>query len=201
MFIRCRRTNLQEYFYLVEAVRDKEGRPRQNSFYLGKTLNLSAQEWEAVIHKAEEVALYRGDIQRAVRAYCRKHGVPLKTADAVRAAGKLIDDKQEEEEAVQLRWFNERAEKWKREHPETEREARAWGESLKSAFGGSDTVAAAARTLGVTTTATKDEVQAAFRKAANIHHPDRGGDSLKFMAVVEARDALLKGLSLQNQRV
>lgn len=186
MFIRCRRTKQQEYFYLVEAVRHKEG-PRQNCVYIGKTLNLTAEQWAAVLLKAGGL-MAGADVDKVVRAYCRTHGLPLKTADAVCAAQKL--NSQREEERLEEWWkrVKESHEKWHREHPR------------KASPFCSDTVAAAALTLGVTTSATREEVQAAFRKAATQHHPDRGGDAVKFMAVVAARDELLKSLSLQEAK-
>jgi curved DNA-binding protein len=40
--------------------------------------------------------------------------------------------------------------------------------------------------LGVSKSATKDEIKKAFRKAAQKHHPDKGGDEKKFKEVGEA---------------
>ena len=40
--------------------------------------------------------------------------------------------------------------------------------------------------LGVTKTATSDEIKRAFRKLASQHHPDKGGDTQKFQAIQEA---------------
>ena len=45
--------------------------------------------------------------------------------------------------------------------------------------------------LGVQPTATAEEVQAAFRNLAREHHPDLGGDPLKFQQLTTARDAML----------
>ena len=41
-------------------------------------------------------------------------------------------------------------------------------------------------TLGVTKTATADEIKRAFRKLASQHHPDKGGDTQKFQAIQAA---------------
>lgn len=41
-------------------------------------------------------------------------------------------------------------------------------------------------TLGVTKTATQDEIKRAFRKLASQHHPDKGGDTAKFQAIQAA---------------
>ncbi len=40
--------------------------------------------------------------------------------------------------------------------------------------------------LGVSKTATADEIKLAFRRLAGTHHPDRGGDTQKFQAIQEA---------------
>ena len=40
--------------------------------------------------------------------------------------------------------------------------------------------------LGVTKTATPDEIKKAYRKLASQHHPDKGGDTAKFQQVEEA---------------
>jgi molecular chaperone DnaJ len=41
-------------------------------------------------------------------------------------------------------------------------------------------------TLGVSKTATFDEIKRAFRKLASQHHPDKGGDTQKFQAIQQA---------------
>lgn len=45
-------------------------------------------------------------------------------------------------------------------------------------------------TLGVTKTASQDEIKKAFRKLAMQHHPDRGGNESKFKEINEANDIL-----------
>jgi len=40
--------------------------------------------------------------------------------------------------------------------------------------------------LGIERNATKEEIKKAFRKAAQIHHPDKGGDEKKFKEIGEA---------------
>lgn len=44
--------------------------------------------------------------------------------------------------------------------------------------------------LGVTKTATPEEIKRAYRKLAAQHHPDRGGDTAKFQEVQAAYDTL-----------
>lgn len=45
-------------------------------------------------------------------------------------------------------------------------------------------------TLGVSKTATPDEIKRAFRKLASQHHPDKGGDTAKFQQIQAAYDTL-----------
>lgn len=44
--------------------------------------------------------------------------------------------------------------------------------------------------LGVEKTASADEIKKAYRKLANTHHPDKGGDENKFKEISEAYDVL-----------
>ena len=44
--------------------------------------------------------------------------------------------------------------------------------------------------LGVTKTASADEIKTAFRKKAHQHHPDKGGDAEKFKELNEAYQVL-----------
>jgi len=46
------------------------------------------------------------------------------------------------------------------------------------------------RILGVNPKTTPEELKAAYRKLAAIHHPDRGGDKDKFAEIQEAYDLL-----------
>jgi DnaJ-class molecular chaperone len=45
-------------------------------------------------------------------------------------------------------------------------------------------------TLGVSESASPDEVKTAYRKLANQHHPDKGGDTNKFQQIQAAYDAI-----------
>lgn len=45
-------------------------------------------------------------------------------------------------------------------------------------------------TLGVSKTATQDEIKKAYRKLASVNHPDKGGDTKKFQELQSAYDTL-----------
>ena len=45
-------------------------------------------------------------------------------------------------------------------------------------------------TLGVAETASQEEIKKAYRKLANQHHPDKGGDTNKFQQIQAAYDAI-----------
>lgn len=45
-------------------------------------------------------------------------------------------------------------------------------------------------TLGLNNTATKEEVKAAYKKLAKVHHPDKGGEEAKFKEISEAYEVL-----------
>lgn len=45
-------------------------------------------------------------------------------------------------------------------------------------------------TLGVSKTATPEEIKQAYRKLASVHHPDKGGDTAQFQKIQEAYDTL-----------
>lgn len=48
--------------------------------------------------------------------------------------------------------------------------------------------------LGLSSHATRAEVEAAYKKLAALHHPDRGGDSQQMARINTARDAMLTTL-------
>ena len=47
-------------------------------------------------------------------------------------------------------------------------------------------------TLGVAETASPDEIKQAYRKLANQHHPDKGGDTATFQKIQEAYENIKK---------
>ena len=54
--------------------------------------------------------------------------------------------------------------------------------------------------LGVSKTASEDEIKQAYRKLAKQHHPDRGGDENKFKAINEAYDYIKNPPQEQQQQ-
>lgn len=55
------------------------------------------------------------------------------------------------------------------------------------------------RILGLTSTATADEVKTAYRKLASVNHPDKGGDTAKFQEIQEAYDYINSGKSDEHK--
>ena len=49
--------------------------------------------------------------------------------------------------------------------------------------------------LGITSPYTREAVQRAFRERAKRHHPDTGGDAVKFRELVEAKEHALEELA------
>jgi curved DNA-binding protein len=45
-------------------------------------------------------------------------------------------------------------------------------------------------TLGIERSASADEIKKAYRRAASVHHPDKGGDTQQFQAVQQAYETL-----------
>ena len=60
-------------------------------------------------------------------------------------------------------------------------------------------LARARRLLRVSTTASHDDIRAAYRRLAAEMHPDRGGSDARLAALTEARDLLLAQLP-ENRR-
>ena len=50
------------------------------------------------------------------------------------------------------------------------------------------------QTLGVPRNAPEDQIKAAWRRLAVEHHPDKGGDPVRFQLIVTAYEALLNRL-------
>lgn len=72
------------------------------------------------------------------------------------------------------------------------------GEMVEQAFTGFIALPAPEQpwqVLGLSSHATRDEVEDAYRKLAMKHHPDRGGDPQEMARINAARDALLQSLA------
>ena len=174
MFIRRKQDWRQSYFYVVKAYRTENGAPRQYSVYLGRTLSLSAEEWADVLRKN---CLKTEAVRDAIRNYCRKVGLPLKLGEAVRVGARL-----NKERGVVPGLTDAEFEDFERMLASMDA-ACHYSSPSRSAV-----------VLGISPDATKDEVQAAFRKLAHIHHEDHGGNNEKFLELVAARNAMLEHL-------
>jgi hypothetical protein len=59
----------------------------------------------------------------------------------------------------------------------------------------------ARRLLGVGPEATAHDVDGAFRRLAQLHHPDHGGDTGRFVELVAAREALQRPPAARGQLI
>ena len=53
--------------------------------------------------------------------------------------------------------------------------------------------------LGVDGRSTPDEIRSAFRKAALLHHPDKGGDRARFDEIVDAYAGIVCGARIAGE--
>jgi hypothetical protein len=53
--------------------------------------------------------------------------------------------------------------------------------------------------LGLTNNASEDQVLKAYRKLSLIHHPDRGGDAIKFTNLTNAKEVCIKYLKNKSK--
>jgi hypothetical protein len=208
MFIRSKCDWKQTYFCLVEAYRDKNGKPRQCAVHLGKTVNLSAQEWAEVLCKVERNGIDRttAKVFSAVRKYFKKQGQPLKIADAVRDGARLNRIAAKEQytrmrtPVAHLRGYATVALLDAAEAEQKAREKAAyekWEEALVDSYFGHKK---AARLLGVTFPLTVEDVKAAYRTKAQSTHPDHGGDAEQFRKLTAARDMLFEYLGTTERQ-
>jgi len=212
MFVRVKRPYKQEYFCLVEAYRDNKERPRQRVFHLGKTINLSAQEWAAVLLKVQDYTIYSvtDKVCSAVRNFAKKHGLPLKVSYAVRAGARL-NRQAEQEEYLRKREVVARQRGYATvalldaaEAAQRAREKAAfdawWKARADAACGRGKRNEAAAQLLGVPYPLTVDAIKRAYRTKAQSTHPDHGGDAEQFRRSTEARNILLEHLGTTASR-
>jgi hypothetical protein len=214
LFIRTKRDWKQTYFCLVKAYRDDAERPRQRTYHLGKTLNLSAEQWAVILLKVQEHTGYHvaDKVCAAVRNYAKKHGLPLKLSHAVRAGARLNHQavneeyRRKRERVAKERGYAtvallEAAEAAQREREKAAFDAR-WKAFTDAARGRGKRNEDAAQLLGVTYphSLTVDAIKKAYRTKAMATHPDHGGDAAQFRALVEARDALLQHLGTTGSR-
>jgi hypothetical protein len=221
LFIRSKCDWNQVYFCLVESYRNNKGRPRQYVYHLGKTLNLSAEQWAEVLHKVEGGATERATAKvfSAVRNYAMKHGLPLEIADAVRDGARLnrqgIKERHERmrERVAHQRGYATVALLDAAEAAEKARDKAASDAYWKSFVDGfrrniADPAGerkrrntAAAQLLGVPFPCTLEDVNKAYRTKAQTTHPDHGGDAAQFREITAARDTLRKHLGTTKSAV
>lgn len=99
-------------------------------------------------------------------------------------------EKREEREKLNREWrkdFDRRSAEYFRDFWEEE-----FVRMLGAMFGGARTKPTSSfAALGLTDTATKDDVRKRYRELAFQHHPDRGGSPGEFRKITEARDRCL----------
>jgi hypothetical protein len=206
LFIRSKCDWKQTYFCLVESYRNEKGRPRQYVFHLGKTLNLSAQEWAEVLSKVERNATDHATAKvfSAVRNYAKKHGLTLNIADVVRDGARLnrqgIKDRHERmrEKVAKQRGYATVALLDEAEAAQKAAEAAYWKEFAERFIRCLQPARmdrkSAAKFLGVSNPLTLDAIKRAYRTKAQSTHPDHGGDAAEFRRATEARNILLQHL-------
>jgi hypothetical protein len=166
MLVKRKEYSGHTYFFLCIAEcggnNGNSGKVMEYSVCLGETLNLSSARWSEILRAAREFrSVPLEDILKVVENYVAKHGFPSETVVGLR-------------EAVH---------------------GAAWQKSGRRISNGrrtaTDEYATALRLLGVPLGSSENEIESAFRKSTRLHHPDVGGDSAKFRAILAARNLLL----------
>jgi hypothetical protein len=206
LFIRSKCDWKQTYFCLVESYRNNKGRPRQYVFHLGKTLNLSAQEWAEVLCRVEGNATHHATakVLSAVRNYAKKHGLPLNIVDAVRDGARLKRQgikachERMREKVAKQRGYATVALLDEAEAAEAAAQAAEWKEAaerfIRSLQPARMDRKSAAKFLGVSGPLTANAIKRAYRTKAQSTHPDHGGDAAQFRRATEARNILREHL-------
>jgi hypothetical protein len=166
MFIKAKERAGCTYFFLCIAECGGNGGNRgkviEYSVCLGETLDLSSTRWLKILRGSKEFRFVPlADVLIVVEEYVKKHGFHSETADRLRDAVRGTDHKS------------------------------ARSSSFSGRRSQTDEYAAALDLLGLPPGSSDDDVESAFRKSARRHHPDAGGDPVKFRAIVAARKLLL----------
>jgi hypothetical protein len=166
MFIKTKERSGRTYFFLCIAERGgnnaDSAKVMEHSVSLGETLKLSAARWAEILRGS---SVFRGvpleDILKVVESYVTKRGLSPETVAGLR-------------EAV---------------HGTFRQKPGSRASHLKESE--TDEFAAALKLLGIPPGSSDRVIESAFRKSARRHHPDVGGDPVKFRALLAARDLLL----------
>ena len=166
MFVKRKEHSGRTYFFLCIAecggTNGNSGKVMEYSVRLGETLNLSSNRWLEILHSSP---VFRPvpveDVLKAVEKYLAKHGFPSETVAGLREASR-----------------GERGQKAGRRISKEQRTAMNEYEI-------------ALQLLGLPLGSSENDIESAFRKSVRLHHPDFGGDSTKFRAIVAARNLLL----------
>jgi DnaJ domain len=167
MFVKRKQRPGHGYFFLCIAERGgtngNNGKVMEYSVSLGETLNLSSTRWLEVL-KASKVfrSIPLEDVLKVVEKYVAKHGLASETVVGLREAAN----------GAHRQKAGRRVSK----------EQRTAVDEYENAF----------QLLGLPQGSSENDIESAFRKSVRLHHPDVGGDSTKFRALVAARNLLLR---------
>ena len=166
MFVKRKEHSGRTYFFLCIAERGgnngNNGKVMEYSVSLGETLNLSSTRWIEILRFSE---VFRS--------------VPLE--DVLKVLEKyLANNGLPSETAAGLRAAAHGSRRQK------------GGRVSKEQRTAMDEHEKALQLLGLPLGSSENDIESAFRKSVRLHHPDVGGDSTKFRAIVAARDLLLR---------
>ena len=167
MFVKRKEQAGRAYFFLCIAERGgsngTDGKVMEYSVCLGETLNLSSTRWMEVLRASK---IFRSipleDVLKVIEKYVAKHGFPSETAAGLREAAHGANRQ------------------------------KAGRRVSKEQRGAMDEYETALQLLGLPLGFSETDIESAFRKSVRLHHPDVGGDSTKFRALVAARNLLLR---------
>lgn len=165
MFVKTKERAGRTYFFLCIAERGGNNgsswKAVEYSVCLGETLNLSSTQWVKILRTSPDFRT-----------------VPLE--DVLEVVEKyVIKHRFRSEILAGLREAVRGPRQKSRRSAHSERRSQE------------DECATALRVLGLEPGSSDDEIESAFRRAARRHHPDVGGDSARFRALVDARNLLL----------
>ena len=133
------------------------------SVCLGETLNLSSTRWLEVLRASKTFrSIPLEDVLKVVEKFVAKHGFPSEAAVGLREAANGAH---------------------------RQKAGRRVSKEQRTAM---DEYENALHLLGLPLGSSENDIESVFRKSVRLHHPDVGGDSTKFRALVAARNLLLR---------